>query len=52
VIRETIRVRRAHGAFSGSTLPGAVYHQAKHVADVFSRPARARLARASRRIAP
>jgi glycosyltransferase involved in cell wall biosynthesis len=45
VIRETIRVRRAHGAFSGSTLAPALYHQGKQIADVLSRPVRRRLSR-------
>jgi glycosyltransferase involved in cell wall biosynthesis len=47
VIRETIRVRRAHGAFSGPTLAPALYHQGKQIADVLSRPIRRRLSRSA-----
>jgi len=47
VLRETIRVRRAHGAFSGPTLAPALYHQGKQIADVLSRPIRRRLSRSA-----
>jgi glycosyltransferase involved in cell wall biosynthesis len=41
-VRETFGVRRAHGAFSGSTLGPALFHQGKQALDALTRPVRRR----------
>jgi glycosyltransferase involved in cell wall biosynthesis len=43
ILRETARVRHAHGAFSGDTLGPAAWGQVKQAIDALTRPARQRL---------
>jgi glycosyltransferase involved in cell wall biosynthesis len=43
VLRETAKVRHAHGAFSGDTLVPAAWSQAKQAIDALTRPVRRRL---------
>jgi hypothetical protein len=42
-LRETARVRHAHGAFSGETLVPAAWGQTKQAIDALTRPVRRRL---------